>query len=817
MDVLCPISSFVSLEYLTQQPYKTKPDSLISMEIHDYEDPPLKPQDEIQNSQDLFQNVRFCVLAPIDKSVQSCLLLHGATFNGPFLNEQVTHVICDCPDKERLLVASNLFKIPPVVTSDWVRWSLRCNTILPVAPFSISHGADQFKRIFGGLTFGFVTSRHQYLGPIDLDDQLKLKCMIVYYGGRCSQDLYQCNYLISSGLLEPHHEISSKVRIVTPQFVIECINQRCLMEWTIYRPMYRIVTVTGTVSDSSTRCSGREFEPISGYLFLSNFRFIFDEEVEICRGRKFVLKLMEEVRSNGASASIGCQNLKNEPSNIIVCENQSSESFKMFMTDTSDCKLVTSSFVEDCLKLNCLRTPWLLHHLPCFHSCLRSSRLPLRNCIVLIRGCGMDEYEVTAIETLVKLLGGKVIDRFLRHVSVIVSAGHGYKDESDEIKYSNVRTVSVGWLICLFLGIKADSIDCTKEHSSVLNIYQKHNEFMLASWICKPTFLDGYDLFDLNMNHSKPLMNPMKSLVQRKLICHASHVLAFDGFDFEEEKRLFSVAMCLAYTERPIGSRRFDVTSLDVPGITHLICKDFGAYSNALDGLLGNHWLHLIDTFKFNFKRIEFVRIVLQLFDIMKTACDPSTLPGIFSKCFYTLHSALSLKKLALILASTWTELKEHKYILNLKWLEDSLAEGRFIDPDTKHHYLNREVFLFTYRLDIDSAFMRPRPIFEKFTFACTMSVKPSQSLVENIIENGGGMVMDWWNLPESSADVQSILISCEEDINILGSFDLVKHFNVQPVQSLFRSIFLTYPDFETYRYTENSVSLDAFNLTPRM
>ncbi|KAK8785472.1 hypothetical protein V5799_008162 [Amblyomma americanum] len=84
----------------------------------------------------LFENVKFCLADDLqdDEEFQRLLFKHGGTLIN-YLSDNVTYVIADNPDSSTITEAQDLYE-KPVVTSAWVRLSLKCGKLLPLEAFS---------------------------------------------------------------------------------------------------------------------------------------------------------------------------------------------------------------------------------------------------------------------------------------------------------------------------------------------------------------------------------------------------------------------------------------------------------------------------------------------------------------------------------------------------------------------------------------------------------------------------------------------------------------------------------------------------------
>ncbi|GIY38551.1 PAX-interacting protein 1 [Caerostris extrusa] len=87
--------------------------------------------DSVNVHPDLFKGLKFCLIdeGDVDDKIKTMLLAGGGTHNS-YVSDMVTHVICDNPDNPGVSEAQDLFE-KPVITSQWVIQSVKCNKLLP--------------------------------------------------------------------------------------------------------------------------------------------------------------------------------------------------------------------------------------------------------------------------------------------------------------------------------------------------------------------------------------------------------------------------------------------------------------------------------------------------------------------------------------------------------------------------------------------------------------------------------------------------------------------------------------------------------------
>lgn len=175
--------------------------------------------------ENLFKDVKYYVVGDIGKEVL-CLLNAGGAKQDTYLSEMVSHVISDDPSQDEYSEAKELFDLP-VVKSSWVYMSIKCKKQLPIPLFS---PADL-------LFSGVVACTSQ----VDAEDNIALWGMITYNGGICQQKLdSKCTHLITTVTEGAKYETAlkheEKIKIVTPDWVIDSIEKETKISEAIYHP-----------------------------------------------------------------------------------------------------------------------------------------------------------------------------------------------------------------------------------------------------------------------------------------------------------------------------------------------------------------------------------------------------------------------------------------------------------------------------------------------------------------------------------------------------------------------------------------------------
>lgn len=174
---------------------------------------------------DLFKGVTFYIVGDISENVIDLLLKYGGK-RDTYLSEVVSHVIADDVENHEYQEARELFELPCVM-SEWVLLSVKCKKMLDKDVFAPEG------RMFSGVV--------ACPSKLEETDWLSLWGMIVYNGGRCQGNLTEkCTHLITASLEGPKYEEARKhedtVKIVTPDWVTDCLNKGEKQDETIYHP-----------------------------------------------------------------------------------------------------------------------------------------------------------------------------------------------------------------------------------------------------------------------------------------------------------------------------------------------------------------------------------------------------------------------------------------------------------------------------------------------------------------------------------------------------------------------------------------------------
>ncbi|XP_075924649.1 PAX-interacting protein 1 isoform X2 [Petromyzon marinus] len=173
---------------------------------------------------DLFKDVKFYVVGDVDKKVVELLKNNKGKEASCF--SLASHVISEDGEHAEVSEAREVFDLP-VVKPSWVMLSLRCGVLLPVTGFSPDTGQP-----FLGVT--------ACLSQIPQEDRAPLWALLTFYGGACQLLLdKRCTHLV---IPEPKGEKytcalkHSRIRVVTPDWVVDCVSSKSRKEETEYHP-----------------------------------------------------------------------------------------------------------------------------------------------------------------------------------------------------------------------------------------------------------------------------------------------------------------------------------------------------------------------------------------------------------------------------------------------------------------------------------------------------------------------------------------------------------------------------------------------------
>ncbi|CAF1932908.1 unnamed protein product [Rotaria magnacalcarata] len=214
------------------------------------------------NDSKLFSSIKYFTTGFRDPAIETEFKQNGAT-RLFYLTEKTTHVICDDfeSNKSELEQAIEIYQTP-IVTSDWIKACLKSDTLLPIDSYrSVDNtnnhdntkegDKDNIKRLFHSCTFANANLLN--------DDHNKIYALATYYGGRwmANLDSFVCTHIICASALPADYKLghiynssediderlqdayeiqSERVHLVTPDWIIDCINENNLFDEDNYHP-----------------------------------------------------------------------------------------------------------------------------------------------------------------------------------------------------------------------------------------------------------------------------------------------------------------------------------------------------------------------------------------------------------------------------------------------------------------------------------------------------------------------------------------------------------------------------------------------------
>ena len=184
------------------------------------------PSDKKNKVQDIFKGVTYYIVGDINSNVIQLLNRFGAKGDS-YLSEMVSHVIADTMTGD-YSEAKELFELP-IVTSDWVVLSVYCGVQLPKEAFGLE-----------GRIFSDIIACPYGISKEDADS---LWSMLTYHGGKCQLYLdIKVTHLITAATDGEKYnkatslENSGRIKIVTPDWVIDSIKKGEKVDEKIYHP-----------------------------------------------------------------------------------------------------------------------------------------------------------------------------------------------------------------------------------------------------------------------------------------------------------------------------------------------------------------------------------------------------------------------------------------------------------------------------------------------------------------------------------------------------------------------------------------------------
>ncbi|XP_060052841.1 PAX-interacting protein 1 isoform X2 [Erinaceus europaeus] len=173
---------------------------------------------------DLFRDVKFYAVGDLDPQVLQLLRVGKA--KEVSYNALASHIISEDGDNPEVGEAREVFDLP-VVKPSWVLLSAQCGSLLPAGGFS-----PEPCQVFFGVT--------ACISQVSPEDRSTLWAMVTFHGGACELSLSKkCTHLV---VPEPRGDKyacaarSTGVRIVTPDWVLDCVSAKARRDEGPYHP-----------------------------------------------------------------------------------------------------------------------------------------------------------------------------------------------------------------------------------------------------------------------------------------------------------------------------------------------------------------------------------------------------------------------------------------------------------------------------------------------------------------------------------------------------------------------------------------------------
>lgn len=193
----------------------------------------------------LFRDVKYYVVGNIPQSVENVLISGGGRKDN-YLSEMITHVIADDGAEDEVIEAKELFCLP-VVTSSWILMSAHCGCLLPTCTFD----PDPKKMIFHGLTM--------CPSKLSASDNKLIWVLVTIHGGKFQRvlDKYVTHLVAAEARGAKYHSVcgASSVRIVTPDWIIHCVEAMYRIDEIQYHPRLLLSVSQEFVRQSMTAVS----------------------------------------------------------------------------------------------------------------------------------------------------------------------------------------------------------------------------------------------------------------------------------------------------------------------------------------------------------------------------------------------------------------------------------------------------------------------------------------------------------------------------------------------------------------------------------
>uniref|UniRef100_A0A1A9WBC9 PAX-interacting protein 1 n=1 Tax=Glossina brevipalpis TaxID=37001 RepID=A0A1A9WBC9_9MUSC len=184
--------------------------------------------ENLKISDHLFSNIRYFVVGNLDDEVER-LLKNGGAQSRSFICDMVTHLICAPNYTEGEVVMNvDLYNVIPV-TVQWILHSVKLGRLASTKPFD-----PTATRLMKNIAAAIVN--------VSVSDRKRLYAMLTFHGAQVATNLVNnvthliCGFAEGPIYTKANSLPKGSLNIVTPDWVIECLNQKKLLNCDPYHP-----------------------------------------------------------------------------------------------------------------------------------------------------------------------------------------------------------------------------------------------------------------------------------------------------------------------------------------------------------------------------------------------------------------------------------------------------------------------------------------------------------------------------------------------------------------------------------------------------
>lgn len=170
------------------------------------------------------------------------LLKSGGATSKTYMSVDVTHVLAGSDaETDQLQEISEIYEDIPLIKGElWVQLSVRCGQILPTSCFEAAPSATS-SHVFKSLHFSLS-------GLLSLQDIHRLWALVIVHGGQFTREFNpSTTHLICSNKAGHKYnkamsfEAENRVKIVTPDFITECVKAKNLLPVENFHPRLMVL------------------------------------------------------------------------------------------------------------------------------------------------------------------------------------------------------------------------------------------------------------------------------------------------------------------------------------------------------------------------------------------------------------------------------------------------------------------------------------------------------------------------------------------------------------------------------------------------